>query len=112
MNISDGCEDDLSDLERDDRRIRVFYQPNRGVSIARNVGIARSAASLMARLDDDLTLPGRLLAQFGAVREADVGLCHSQYSFIDENGAYLAAGTANDSQYRDASVGYLSFPTC
>jgi hypothetical protein len=35
------------------------------------------------------------------MRDDAVGLCHTQYSFIDEHGMHLGAGAANDSQYRD-----------
>jgi glycosyltransferase involved in cell wall biosynthesis len=45
-------------------RIRLLTTENRGVSAARNLGVARGAGELIAFLDsDDLWLPGKLAAQ-------------------------------------------------
>ena len=54
--VLDGCEDDLSDIEQSDQRVRVVRQRRRGASIARNVGIAQANSELIAFLDDDLIL--------------------------------------------------------
>ena len=43
--ILDGCEDDLSEIERDDDRIRTFHQENRGECVSRNVGIGHAEAT-------------------------------------------------------------------
>jgi glycosyltransferase involved in cell wall biosynthesis len=100
--VSDGCEEDLSDLEREDPRVRVFHQRNRGVSIARNVGIGHARSELIALLDDDDRMsPDRLLAQYEAMRDESIGLCHTQFRFIDENGKTIGIGESKDSQYLD-----------
>src|ERR1019366_2313882 len=98
----DGCEDDLSDVERSDERVRVVRQRQRGVSIARNVGIGHARSELIAFLDDDdRMLPDRLSAQYEAMRDATIGLCHTQFQFIDENGTQIGPGLSRESQYRD-----------
>ena len=100
--VLDGCEDDLSDIERDDERVCVVRQRQRGVSIARNVGIGHARSELVAFLDDDdRMLPDRLLAQYEAMRDETVGLCHTQFRYIDENGDLIGSGFSRDAQYRD-----------
>ena len=100
--VLDGCEDDLSDVERGDERVRVVRQRQRGVSIARNVGIGHARSELIAFLDDDdRMLPDRLSAQYEAMRDATIGLCHTQFQFIDENGTQIGPGLSRESQYRD-----------
>jgi len=100
--VLDGCEDDLSDITRDDQRVRVVRQHRRGASIARNVGIMHAQSSLIAFLDDDdRMLPDRLGAQVGAMSSIEVGICHSQYQYIDANGVPIGPGQSRESQYRD-----------
>ena len=100
--VSDGSSDDFSDIEGSDSRIRIFRQPNRGVSIARNVGVRLARAEFIALLDeDDRMLPERLSKQLDAIADDDVGLCHTQFEFIDETGRVTDVGHSNDAQYRD-----------
>ena len=59
---TDGTADDFADLR--DGRLMVLRQENRGVSAARNAGVAVSSGALVAFLDsDDIWLPGKLSAQ-------------------------------------------------
>jgi len=100
--VLDGCDDDLSDIEQSDQRVRVIKQRQRGVSTARNVGIARAQTDLIAFLDDDdRMLPNRLLAQFEAMKDESIGLCHTQFRFIDDDGEPIGPGISKDSQYLD-----------
>jgi len=100
--VADGCEEDLSDIERADARVRIFTQRQRGVAIARNVGIGHAHADLIALLDDDdRMLPDRLLAQFEAMKDEGVGLCHTQFRFIDADGAVIRPGGSRETQYAD-----------
>jgi glycosyltransferase involved in cell wall biosynthesis len=101
--VADGCEEDMSDLEQSDSRVRLLKQRHRGESIARNVGIASAEAEFVALLDDDdRMLPGRLLAQLEAMQQDDeVGLCHTQIRTINAEGAVIGSGSSRETQYRD-----------
>lgn len=63
--VDDGSTDDtLNLLESYGNAIKVITQPNRGVSAARNQGIAAASGALIALLDsDDYWLPGKLSRQ-------------------------------------------------
>ncbi|MDZ7599434.1 MAG: glycosyltransferase, partial [Desulfobacterales bacterium] len=65
--VDDGSTDDTPQLlEGYAGRITVLRQANRGVSAARNAGIAAARGELIAFLDsDDLWLPGKLARQAG-----------------------------------------------
>lgn len=100
--VSDGSVDDFSDIEGSDSRIRIFRQSNRGASIARNVGVRLARAEFIALLDeDDRMLPELLSKQLAAMAEEDVGLCHTQFEFIDATGHVTGVGKSNDAKYRD-----------
>jgi glycosyltransferase involved in cell wall biosynthesis len=100
--VLDGCDDDLSDIENDDRRVRVFRQRRRGISISRNVGVAHSHADLIAFLDhDDRMLPDRLSVQLQAMEDESIGMCHSQFRIINGQGDFVTMGSARSSQYLD-----------
>jgi glycosyltransferase involved in cell wall biosynthesis len=63
--VDDGSDDNTREiLGAYGTAITVLQQPNRGVSAARNRGIAAAAGGLIAFLDsDDLWLPGKLKTQ-------------------------------------------------
>ena len=63
--VDDGSEDQTAAiLAAYGDKIKVLRQPNRGVSAARNAGIASATGSLVAFLDsDDLWLPQKLSTQ-------------------------------------------------
>jgi glycosyltransferase involved in cell wall biosynthesis len=85
--VLDGCDDDLSEVEND-QRVRTVRQKRRGASIARNVGVTQARADLIAFLDDDdRMLPERLSAQLEVMRDETVALCHTACRVIDESGA-------------------------
>jgi glycosyltransferase involved in cell wall biosynthesis len=99
--VADGLEEDLTDLEGD-RRVRVYRQRCRGVSIARNVGVALATSDLVAFVDDDdRCLPDRLRAQVEVMKDESIGLCHVQVRTIDSEGNVLKRGKARDSTYAD-----------
>ncbi len=66
--IDDGSVNPQREIVELDPRIRFHAQPNRGVSIARNVGVSLAAADLVAFLDhDDLWYPTKLERQLRQV---------------------------------------------
>lgn len=68
--------------------VKYIFQENQGVAAARNTGIKHSSGELIAFLDqDDLWLPEKLELQVDyLLRNPDVGLVHSNMSYIDEQG--------------------------
>jgi len=67
--IDDGSTDDTADrLKPYADKIRYIYQPNRGLSGARNAGIREAAGEYVAFLDaDDLWTPQKIEAQMALV---------------------------------------------
>ena len=62
--VDDGSTDNTPEILESYQQICVVRQDHRGVSAARNTGIARAAGRLITFLDsDDLWLPGKLSAQ-------------------------------------------------
>ena len=79
--VDDGSEDGtwplMEQLAREDGRIRVLRQENKGVSEARNAGIAVSAGEYIRFVDADDLLPVdsmRLLVEKAQVHECDMVL--------------------------------------
>lgn len=99
--VLDGCE--LPDGFPHDPRIHVLRQPNRGESVARNVGITAARADVVAFIDDDdLMLPRRLERQVALLRERpEVALVHTQFEVIDIDGAVVQPGRSGDVQYAE-----------
>lgn len=83
--VDDGSNEDLSYVKDTDSRVRLIKQKNRGVSIARNVGIRESSGDLVAFLDaDDLWMPTKLASQVAMMdSRLQVGLCHTNFHIVD-----------------------------
>jgi len=90
--VDDGSEDNTSDvLSSFKGGIRTLFQPSRGVSAARNLGIRHSQGNLVAFLDsDDEWLPDKLALQ---AQLFDPGrpyyVCHSDEIWV-RNGREIA----------------------
>jgi glycosyltransferase involved in cell wall biosynthesis len=83
--IDDGSTDDTQRLlDGYQGAIAPIFQPNRGVSAARNAGVAASRGSLVAFLDsDDLWLPGKLSAQVAFFRKHPQALiCQTEETWV------------------------------
>ena len=68
--------------------IKWFQQDHGGPARSRNRGISEASGEFIALLDcDDVWLPGKLKAQLGIMRaRPDVGLVHTDYDVVDEQG--------------------------
>lgn len=89
--VDDGSTDDShSILKRYEQRVRLVFQENRGVSAARNRGIAESTAPLVAFLDsDDLWHPDKLVRQIERFHDASVGMVYTGLCYVDVDGNAL-----------------------
>jgi glycosyltransferase involved in cell wall biosynthesis len=81
----DGTPAILDALAERDPRVRPIHQANRGLSGARNAGIAAARGAFVNFLDaDDVLLPHKLALQLPAFDGApDVGLVYSDYQTFD-----------------------------
>ncbi len=92
--VDDGSTDDTESVARTlvtaDRRVQYQYQPNRGLSAARNAGLARARGRYVQFLDaDDLIEPAKLTIQVELMdREKSVDVSYTGYQrFNSETGA-------------------------
>jgi glycosyltransferase involved in cell wall biosynthesis len=86
--VNDGSTDDTAvaaqQWAESDRRIRIFHQPNRGISSARNRALAHATGEILAILDsDDLWEPRYLEEQLGVLRT------HPDIDVVTGNGWFL-----------------------
>ncbi|MFO8082985.1 MAG: glycosyltransferase [Desulfobacterales bacterium] len=92
--VNDGSIDNTdSILNQYDKKLRVIRQANRGVSAARNQGIASSSGDLIALLDsDDLWLPEKLERQVSFFQDHPQALiCQTEEIWI-RNGKRVNPG--------------------
>lgn len=97
--IDDGSADSSKDAISPflvDRRVRYFYQENRGFSAAENKGIKESRGDLIGFIgQDDLWLPNKLELQTEYLRNRkDVELVHSSYFAVNPQGRILGIRNA------------------
>jgi len=90
--VDDGSTDDTAGLVSSryghDARVRYIFQPNTGVSAARNTGIRASRGQFIALLDsDDSWKPWKLQAQLSCFRAfPEVGMVWTEFEAIDPAG--------------------------
>lgn len=92
--VNDGSTDDSLQIIKafEDYRISIFTQENKGVSLARNYGIQKSAGTYIAFLDaDDLWLPNHLELLFDLIqRFPDAGIYASRYIYKVAENKFIA----------------------
>jgi glycosyltransferase involved in cell wall biosynthesis len=94
--VDDGSTDDTAQIVRglaaSDPRIRLIEADHRGVSAARNRGIAEARSALIATLDaDDLWHPRKIERQYDLLRRSapDVGVVYCWAAGIDAQGRVI-----------------------
>jgi glycosyltransferase involved in cell wall biosynthesis len=93
--VDDGSDDDSADIARSyGERVEVIRQGNRGVSGARNTGLAHARAPYVALLDqDDIWKPGKLERQL-AILDAhpEVGIVFCDMTLLTSDGTIVEDG--------------------
>ncbi len=85
--VDDGSTDNTKEvLSKYDGKVRYFYQENRGVSAARNIGIKESRGEFIAFLDSDDSWLGNKLEQQMKLFQYDpsVSLQYSYARYLDK----------------------------
>lgn len=68
--VDDGSSDKSRDVALSYTTVKYFYQENKGVAAARNLGIQKATSEYISFLDaDDLWLPNKLLLQMKALND-------------------------------------------
>lgn len=84
--VDDGSTDQSANIARSYKEIQYIYQPNQGVSVARNTGLAAAQGEFIAFLDaDDVWLPNKLKVQVEYLTEhshIEFTICRMQ-NFVD-----------------------------
>lgn len=83
--VDDGSRLPVREVLKDiaDSRLCILQQDNKGVSAARNAGIAVSSGEIIALLDsDDEFLPGKLKKQAAYLRENGLEICQTEEIWI------------------------------
>jgi GT2 family glycosyltransferase len=106
--VDDGSTDHTRDLVAEyGDRIRYFFQPNAGVSAARNLGIRHAAGNFITFLDsDDLWLPKKLARQIQwMAAHPNILLCYT-----DE--IWIRRGVRVNQKLIHAKAGGWIYPLC
>src|SRR3984957_20996398 len=90
--VNDGSTDQTADIARAYPRVIYVYQPNRGVSAARNSGLRPSTGDFVLFLDaDDRLLPDAATLSLHCVEEyPESGFVFGRYRKIDGNGVVVS----------------------
>jgi UDP-glucose:(glucosyl)LPS beta-1,3-glucosyltransferase len=103
--VNDGSTDDtlavVEKIKNYDKRIQLYSQPNKGVSVARNLGISIAAGSLIAFLDaDDLWHPLFLSSMINALATTKKKLAICGFNRLYPNGSYVSYTT----KYQEGAI--------
>ncbi len=93
--VDDGSTDDSAAIAQSyGSAVTVISQPNRGVSGARNTGLAAATAPYVALLDqDDIWQPGKLSRQLELIEaHPDVGIVFTDMCLLERDGHVVEDG--------------------
>ena len=86
----DGCPEICDRWAKKDARIVVIHQENRGVSAARNAGVAIARGSYICFIDsDDFVRPDFCETLFGLLVSSQAEMAFCMHSIVDEEGAAI-----------------------
>jgi glycosyltransferase involved in cell wall biosynthesis len=82
--VDDGSTDNTAEfIKHAYPQVRYYYQENRGVSAARNLGIENANSEWIALLDsDDEWLPHKLTSQFDTLKRSGLKVCHTEEIWV------------------------------
>lgn len=89
--IDDGSSDNSEEIiekYRENDKVRIIYQQNKGLNATNNVAIAEACGKYIVRLDADDYLEPSALGMMVTLLEADpeLGLVFPDYYYVDEDG--------------------------
>jgi glycosyltransferase involved in cell wall biosynthesis len=99
--VDDGSTDNTQQILRQyGDKVRYAYQPNGGLSSARNLALSLVRGEFIAYIDaDDLWYPTRLDKQVAFLdAHAECGLVHSDFAVIDETDAVIHRSLNSETQ--------------
>src|SRR5580693_6270809 len=102
--IDDGSTDDTAAVVKacvaGDDRFLYIYQPNKGLSAARNSGLERAKGEFIQFLDaDDVLLPSKLEEQLKSLSGKDAMISYTDYSTGMAEDIYRPAGFYKPAQF-------------
>lgn len=110
--VDDGSTDDSkSKVIKYGSRVRLVQQQNKGVSAARNRGIAESNGRFIAFLDaDDKWHPEKLSRQFEQMNNPKVGMVYCGLQYMDAKGRFLSVNLSGSEGYVLKELALLEGP--
>lgn len=91
--VNDGSTDESAEIchsyVEKDARFRYYYQPNNGVSSARNKGLQSANGEWIMFLDSDDSLPQHALRKLVVSLDNDIDLIIGGYELYDQDGTLL-----------------------
>ena len=74
----------------ENKKIKIFYNTNKSLKNALNLGIRKSKGQFIARMDsDDISFSYRLKEQISLMKDKNLDICGSHYVRIDEFGKQI-----------------------